>query len=166
MRSLDDSLPDTTLWLAPIDAAVEPAVMPAGVSAGEAANSSAPPAAGEGAGKEQVSAQLQPQALGCLPMTLSTYSNLLWQLALESRPELQAREELTREQSQTPVWRDGTPVKLAELEERHRRYGRRCKTQLGQHACRAIRERLAGQRPRPANGRAKGSAPAQPAGAN
>lgn len=83
---------------------------------------------------------------------------------MESRPELQARGELTREQLQAPLWLDGTPVNLAELEERHKRYGRRCSAQLGRHACRAIRARLAAQRGEPALGKA--SAAAQPVGAD
>jgi REP element-mobilizing transposase RayT len=154
MRALDDGLPDTTLWLTPVD------------PVSEAERPSAEPVASEGVEPEQPSAQPPSQVLDCLPITLTAYASLLWHLALESRPELQARDALTREQLEAPVWRDGTPVNLAELEARHRRYGRRCSAQLGQHACRAIRARLAAQRSQQSNRPAKDPAPPRPAGAD
>lgn len=129
MRTLAEDLPDTSLWLAPIE---HPA---------ETQQSSTEPESDESGGRTEGAAS--PKDLGCVAMTLTAYASLLWHLALESRPELQANAELTREHMQAPILANGQPVNVAEMVERHHQYGRRCRSQLGQHASRAIRERLA-----------------------
>ncbi len=136
LRTLSGGVPDTSEWLAPLELASEVVAQPLNPVA-------------ENSSKTDVGSANRTEILtrlGCLPMALEAYERLLWQLALESRPELQASEMLTKDKLQTPIYLDGKEVNVLELQERHTRYSRRCQTQLGQHACRAVRARLAAQR--------------------
>lgn len=129
MRTLEEGLPDTSLWLAPIEHPPQTQQTSTEAAADEAG--------------ERTEDAAGPEKLGCVSMTLTAYTRLLWHLALESRPELQASSKLSRDQMRTPVLVNGQPVNIAEMVERLHHYGRRCRGQLGQHASRAMRERLA-----------------------
>uniref|UniRef100_UPI001F264E65 transposase n=1 Tax=Roseimaritima sediminicola TaxID=2662066 RepID=UPI001F264E65 len=117
MRTLAEELPDTSQWLAPVEHPQETACVSTEHATGEVSDASNASDA-----SETKRAAETPPNLGCVSMTLAAYTSLLWHLALESRPELQGRVDLSREQLQKPVSKDGTAVNLAELEERHRQY--------------------------------------------
>jgi len=130
----DDKAVDSSSWLAPLELAEEVNGQKVVV-----ANELSP---------EELARQNQEQAtkrLGCLPMSLAAYERLLWHLALESRPELQASYSLKAEKLRgTPTLR-GQEINIEKLRETIAKYQQRCNSSLGKHACKAIREKLAAQ---------------------
>lgn len=86
------------------------------------------------------------ERLGCIPMKLEAYQELLWHLAIQSRPELQASDRLPASIFQNPMELAGKTVNLEALIERHRKMGRRCKSPLDRHTRDAINRRLAAGR--------------------
>ncbi|WP_218933004.1 hypothetical protein [Roseimaritima multifibrata] len=65
------------------------------------------------------------EQLGCLPMKLEAYQELLWHLAIQSRPELQASDRLPANMFRHPMKLGKTPVNIEELTDRHAQMGRR-----------------------------------------
>ncbi|QDS92349.1 hypothetical protein FF011L_10910 [Roseimaritima multifibrata] len=132
LRTLDDGQIDSSSWLAPLELASEVDGEKVRVVGTKQA--------------EPLSANKKQEARrGCLPMRLEAYTSLLWHLALEARPELQALESLTKQKLQTPICLRGEEISIAEFSERNLDLDRRCKTGLGKHTCRVIRERIAAQ---------------------
>ena len=83
--------------------------------------------------------------LGCLPMTLEAYAQLLWQLAMEARPELQQSKSLREADVRAvPKLRDQV-IDLEKLRATLAEIGQRCNAELGEHACNAIRAKLAAE---------------------
>ena len=85
------------------------------------------------------------RSMGCIPMTLDDYSNLLTHLAIEARPELQAQMRLSLEVVRGKLQLEDRSVDLEALRESLAELSVRCDASLGQHACKAIREKLAGE---------------------
>ncbi|QDS91333.1 hypothetical protein FF011L_00620 [Roseimaritima multifibrata] len=130
LRTLEDDQVDSSNWLAPLELSSEVDGKKVRVAGKKATNS--------------LRTTAEPQLRrGCLPMRLEAYERLLWHLALESRPELQANEALTKQKLQTPIYLRGETINIAQVAERNMQFERRCKTQLGKHACRVVRERIA-----------------------
>ncbi|WP_145354819.1 hypothetical protein [Roseimaritima multifibrata] len=65
------------------------------------------------------------ERLGCVPMKLKAYEELLWHLAIQSRPELQASDRLPARMFRSLIELDGTAVNVEELAERHAQMGHR-----------------------------------------
>ncbi len=72
--------------------------------------------------------------LGCLPMTFASYVGLLWQLAIQSRADLQGHAALTAEQMREVCWRNGESIDLDRLREQIKDLRRRSNADLGGHA--------------------------------
>ena len=83
--------------------------------------------------------------LGCLPMTLEAYAQLLWQLALEARPELQQSKSLRIEDVRAVPKMRGQVIDLVKLRERLAELEQRCNAELGEQECNAIRAKLAAE---------------------
>lgn len=135
LRSLDDESIDLASWLAPLELVREVDGRPV-----EVVHDRTP---------QRISEQEQSlrDRLGCLPMKLDAYKKLLWRLAVESRPELQASTGLTAETFRGSIPLGNETVNIDELVERHRQYQCRCSATLGANARRVIQRRGQAQRP-------------------
>jgi hypothetical protein len=127
LRSLSDEPADPSSWLAPLKLASEVNGQPAEVVNRMSAEE-----------VERRRAELA-ENLGCLPMTLAAYERLLWHLALESRPELQAKDDLTADQLREPTWADGQAVDIDLIRSQQKELARCCDATLRGHACRATK---------------------------
>lgn len=133
LRTVDDAQQavDSSTWLAPLELSTEGAGKTVVV-----ANDLSP---------QELTDHLQAketQRLGCLPMKLSAYEQLLWHLALELRPELQALPSLTaRKVGGRPTLR-GQTIDMNRLQETLARLQNRCSAALGRPPCDAIGSRL------------------------
>ena len=130
LRGLNEEAADSSSWLAPLELAEEVNCQPVVV-------------ANDVSATEMQRHRESKQRLGCLPMKLEDYERLLWHLALESRPELQASHRLTAEKLRSVPTLRGQAIDLARLQETLEELQQRCDASLGQHTCKAIRERLA-----------------------
>ncbi len=74
-------------------------------------------------------------------MKLEAYQELLWQLAIQSRPELQASERLPANMFRSPIQLDGATVSIEALTARHQEMSRRCKSAMDLQTRNAIRRR-------------------------
>lgn len=129
LRTLDDAqrAVDSSTWLAPLELDTEVDGKPVVV-----ANDLSP---------QELAAHLQEKAtkrLGCLPMTLTAYEQLLWHLALELRPELQALPSLTAEKVGGRPTLRGQAIDMNRMQETLARLQTRCSAALGRHPCRTI----------------------------
>ena len=131
MRALDGSEVEPHSWLPPLEIAQEVDGQPVAV-----ANQMS---------LEEVQQRRRETAknLGCIPMTLEDYTKLLSHLAIESRPELQVHPEWQAEQLRGHCRLNGMCLDWEDMRDRLAELDKRCATRLGQHACRAIREKLA-----------------------
>ena len=130
----DDHQVDYSSWLAPLELDEEVNGKPVVV-----ANDLSP---------QELEHQRQERSrkrLGCLPMKLDDYQRLLWQLALEARPELQASHSLRAEHVRGVPTMRGQVIDIEKLRETLAEMAVRCNAELGEHACNAIRAKLAAE---------------------
>ncbi|QDS95903.1 hypothetical protein FF011L_47040 [Roseimaritima multifibrata] len=83
-------------------------------------------------------------SLGCVPMKLEAYQELLWHLALQARPELQATDRLPANIFRSPLKLAGENINIDELAERHAQMGRRYASPVDLQTRIAIAQRQAG----------------------
>ena len=122
LETIDGSEVDTSDWLSPIELFGEADGLPGAVVNDLTLE------------EVQERRRQMEEDLGCLPMTFASYVNLLWQLAIESRPDLQSHFALTAEQMREVCWRGGEPIDLDRLGEKTKELRRRSNAELGGHA--------------------------------
>jgi REP element-mobilizing transposase RayT len=127
LRGLNDQLVDPSSWLAPLELVSEVD----GQSVAVVNDLSAEEI-------ERRRATLS-EKLGCLPMTLEAYCQLLWHLVIESRPELQSSPQLTADHLRSPIWLSGNVVELNQVTSRMDQWARQCDASVRGHSCRAAR---------------------------
>src|SRR6056297_299493 len=122
LETIDGSEVDTSDWFSPIELFGEADGLPGAVV--------------NDLSLEEVQSRRRQMGenLGCLPMTFEAYVSLLWQLAIESRPDLQGNPALTAGQMREVCWRDGQPIDLELLKEQIKELRRRSDADLGGHA--------------------------------
>jgi REP element-mobilizing transposase RayT len=128
LRGLDDQHVDPSSWLAPLELASEVDGQPVEVVNDLSAE------------EIELRRAALSEKLGCLPMTLEAYCQLLWHLAIESRPELQSSPQLTAAQLRKPVWSSGNAVELDGVTSRMDQWSRQCDASVRGHACQATRK--------------------------
>src|SRR6056297_1115569 len=122
LETLDGSAVDTSDWLSPIELFGEADGLPVAVVNDLTLE------------EVQERRRQMEKDLGCVPMTFASYVNLLWQLAIQARPNLQSHPALTAEQMREVCWRNGQAVDVDGLREQIKELRRRSNADLGGHA--------------------------------
>ncbi|QDS91990.1 hypothetical protein FF011L_07260 [Roseimaritima multifibrata] len=134
LRTLDEEAVDFGSWLAPLE-------LPSEVDGKQVVVANKLTAAQV---EEQVrKRETLSEKLGCVPMKLEAYEELLWHLAIQSRPELQASERLPANLFRGPIKLRETSVNIEELSERHAQMGRRYASPVDQQTRILLQRRLA-----------------------
>ncbi|QEG40632.1 transposase [Roseimaritima ulvae] len=122
LRTLDDTDVDFASWLTPLARDGKADGQPA-----EVANEQRQPPRGE---------KVEPlrDQLDCLPIRLEDYKKLLWRLAVESRPELQANSSLTKELFQGSIPMGNSDIDVEEILARQKQFQRCSNTPSGPQA--------------------------------